>query len=781
MTFKTTTLGFAFAASMMTPIAAVAQNTDGDEEAVLDRIVVTSQKREQSVLEVPIAVSVIGGDFLEDRAVTDIRELTKLTPSVEFVTGASSRNSGFRIRGIGTPGFNEGITPTIGTVIDGVVLGRQSSGLVNLIDLERVEVLRGPQGTLFGASTTGGVFNIVTRQPSDEFELAADATYASYDDLRLRGTVSGPISEGNLSGRLTAYYQDKEGWIDNVTTGEDVNGREEIGARGKLLFTPDESWEVLLIADIMERDGTCCIATIRDFNNVLPDFIPFYGPITAGPGNRETSENFQTGEDQNEWGLSLQADKTLGNDVILTSITAHRSWEISDVIDADFSPLTLIHFEDDGFPSDGLDANQFTQEFRVTSPSGQDFEWLLGAFYMNQEIDRPTRFRGALLPFPLPIAPGVEITIPETYQEFDDRTIITENTAIFVHGSYDLNEQWEVFGGLRYSDIEITMEDFTRPGSTPLPLNLVLGPPLTIDEASTSDDALSGTAGIRFSPNENTSIYASYSRGFKGPALDVEVAGFDEAALLARGNGSIDAALAIPSETVDAYEIGLKTVLADGRVRLDTAIFQSDFTDFQASTFNPDLGVFVLQNAGELETRGFEVTASATLSDAFNVYGNLAYVDATFGSFTNGPCYNGQPVGTGPDECTPEGFQDLTGERLNSSPEWFFSGGGDYTVGLGDLDLSFILDASYRSDQVLTITQDPAAEQDAYWLVDAAISLDGLASDRVSVQVFGKNIFDEDYALAIGNTVSLLPTANNGHIQWLGEPQTFGIQLRFQY
>jgi iron complex outermembrane recepter protein len=741
----------------------------------VEEVIVTAQKRSERLIDVPVAVSVVSGSGLEDRAITDIRELTKLAPSLQFVGIQSSRNAGFRIRGIGTSGFNEGVNPTIGTVVDGVVLGRQSSGLADLIDLERVEILRGPQGTLFGASTTGGLVNIVTRGPTADTQIGLDLQAGSYGLAAARATISGTLVPEKVTGRLSGFVATEEGWIDNIVTGKSGNGRDEWGLRGKLDFQISSDFKLRLNADYRDRTSTCCVPTLRDFNGVSPAFIPTFGPVTPSSSNRTTTENLQTGEDLTEWGAGAEVTWDIG-DLTLTSITSYRDWTLADRFDADLTPRTILHFETTGFPLNVVNADQFSQEIRLANASGNKFEWLIGGFYFVQNLDRPTRFRGTLFD------PLVGAGIPESYREFDRRQLETKNVAAFASGSYDLTETTEVFGGIRYTQIDLEMSNFERPASTPFPLGALLGPPLFIPKAATSDEDVSGNIGLRYKPSRNITYYGSWTRGYKGPALDIELGGLTLAQLNARAGGDLNKALTIAPETVDALELGFKGVLLDQRLRLDATIFDSQFEDYQTSAFDSSFGRFVLQNAGDLHTRGAELSASLQATPSLSVYGNLGYVKATFESYTNAACYNGQAIAPG--QCRLVGtsrVQDLTGKTINNAPEWSFNGGAEWKAAVGgDLELSFVLDASWRSDHSTNSNQDPIAFQDAFWLVDGSVSL-GKASDQSwSLQAYVKNATDQDYSVVITNIPSATPTVSNGHMQWLGAPRTFGVQVRIR-
>lgn len=721
----------------------------GIDDRHIDLIIVTSQKREQTLLDVPVSVTALSGDALRRSAITDITEIVNLVPGFDFTRTQETRNAGFRVRGVGTQTFNEGVIGSVGTVVDGVTLGRQAQGLNNLIDIERVEVLRGPQGTLFGASTTAGLVNIVTKAPTDEFEGMVDLEYGSFNTYKVRGSMSGPIAGDAVTGRLTGYVTGSDGHGgENVLTGEDINGRDEFGFRGKLNIEASDTVNLLFIADVSSIDSECCEPTLRSGTSTFG----FFEDGFANEGNRDTiTDGQQMSETQDTWGLSLTADIEIGSHT-LTSVSSYRDWELSAGLDIDSIPSNFLNFA-------GTDnaTEEVQQELRITSPDDQDFRYIGGIYYFKQDLERFSEFTGAFLG----ALGGAELT------ETQDITYSLETLAFFGQANYDLTEKWEVYGGLRYTDMSMEVDHLSPAGTGFVaPLNIVLVP--KDYEIDHSDAGWSGTLGAKYKISDDATFFASYTRGYKGIALNIEGGPLTQAEIDADPD-----ALRVDAETVDSYEVGFKSYFNDRRVNINGSIFYSAFDNFHSNSFDPETNSNILSNAGGLTTQGAELEVFARLTNNFDISAAVAYIDATFDDFQGAPCYSGQTVAEG---CV-DGFQDLSGKQLNNSPEWFLSGSVQYTSQFLNTDWeSFVRgEISYRTEVFTNVNQDPLAVQDGYALLNASVGLTS-PDAKYRLSLFGKNLTDENYAYNIQRTLSQVGI-DGGTTHFLAPPATWGVSL----
>ena len=358
---------------------------------VSDDIIVTAQKRTESAQDVPISLTVISAAALERSNYNEFNDIQRFSPGLVITDSSNSRATGVTIRGIGTSTFSDAIEQSVGIVIDGVVIGRVPGAISDLVDVERVEVLRGPQGTLFGKNASAGVISIVTRQPTNTFEALGSISYATLDEIKLFGAVSGPIVADKVLARISGYRNTRDGLITNVRTGQDLNNRNEYGFRGKLLLKPVETLDITLAGDYSRRDQRCCTWTTRDITpgNFIGAIQRGVG-VVAGPQNNQVNlggDQAFKGADTPDayqrstiWGVSGEANLDLGA-VSLTSITAFRKWNGQDDLDADQTPLPLLVFN-----RGTTRQRQFTQELRLTSPADQFISYVAGGFYFKQHM-----------------------------------------------------------------------------------------------------------------------------------------------------------------------------------------------------------------------------------------------------------------------------------------------------------------------------------------------------------------------------------------------------------
>ncbi len=715
--------GAGFCALLMaTP--ADAQSGPADD-SVVSEIVVTAQKREERLQDVPVAVSVVSGAAIAASGAVNLEGAQYLVPTLNFRKSGTTINQSLFLRGVGTSTFSIAGEPSISTVVDGVVYSRAGEAFSDLIDLDRLEVLRGPQGTLFGKNTSAGVVNIVTKRPGDELGGFLEAGYASNGgEYRLRGAVDVPLS-AQVKSRVTAFYGAYGGNIRNVTRGTRVNGYEHWGVRAVVTAAVSEALSLTVIADYRKSDDDCCAELI---GTVPANLTATVLPTPRGDKTRQVAQDLVTATVEKSGGVSLQADWDVAGQTV-TYIGSYREYDNTEIRDGDWLPNAYVGFNQlhDLGPQT---SNTLTQELRLTSPADQTITYVLGAYYSRAETERTFTRNDivcSLTPTPTVITPcstaGTTITRPTGTATFGSTF---KNFALFGQGVYNLTDQLRLIGGLRYTSDKLSVfhgrvSALTGPGIQPS-----FGP-FTADQ---SNDNLSGKAGIQYDIVPETTFYATYARGYKGPAYNVF---FN---LTATGTNPIEA------ETADSYEVGMKNTILDGKLILNLAGYYAKYNNFQAN--NPDIvaGVLVTRftNAGTISTRGGELDLIYRPMRDLNVTGGLAYTDAHIDQFklpTNGVITGVVPSGT----------------QLAYAPKWKGSLGMDYRIRTGAaVDVVLGAQGSYQSKQLSQLDASQAIRTATtihdYAMVDLSAAIVD-TDERYRVTFIIKNLFDESFASAI--------------------------------
>ena len=769
------------AAALLAAFAAQAQNPNdltaaaeapNREPEQLETITVTAQKIVQDIREVPLAVSVVEGTTLDRSLTVNTQSLQFMTPSLTFGQSSSRRGSSLRIRGIGTAAFSDGVEQSVGTVVDGVTMGRQAQGFVDMFDIDRIEVLRGPQGTLFGKGSSAGLINVITRNPTDTFEGSGEVSLTDENANDARATISGPISPG-ITARLALRHADREGFSRNVTKGTKVDGKEEMGLRAKVNIAPSDTWSLLLSADWSKADSECCNLLPRsaspNFQNLLiRNGLRLNGrpsnTIVPSPSNREVSVNAKTGTEDSGFGWSATfASQLLGAD--FTSITAQRHFDVADFVDADSSPINV-------FDTSGTDSQieQISQEFRLSG--GDDaLTWLTGVYFFDQSVDSALG-QGGRLQLIGPLGPN---GFPTDLITTVDSVIDTRSLALFGQGTWQLGNDFDLTAGLR---AERNTLDAVQTQIARFPL-VGGGLSFTLPSAqfpnvdtNVSDSALSGKLALGYRFSDETRSYFSVTRGYKGPAFDT----------LARSRLiQVQNLRALEPEVPTQLEAGLRSTLLDNRVQLNLTAFRTITKDYQAPNFDPASFSFVLQNAGELRSQGLELEVLARPSSALDLTFNMAYIDAIFDQFLNVDCFPGQTaaqgcvrVGTDPANGAAINAQNISGKPLNNSPKFSGNIAAEYSFDLLGLRSFVRGEVAARGPVTFAINQNPRTRQGGYALANLYF---GVEEERYTAQFFVKNVFDRNYAENIFNTpIDLLFES-----QVLGEPRTYGVRFAYYF
>ncbi len=713
------------ASASIAALASAPQAWAAEAANEISEVVVTAQKREQKLQDVPLAVSVISGDTVAAKGAVNLEGAQYLVPTLNFRKSGTTINQSLFLRGVGTSTFSIAGEPSISTVVDGVVYSRAGEAFSDLIDIDRLEVLRGPQGTLFGKNTSAGVINIVTKRPGDDFGGYVEGSYFSGgDEYRLRGAVDVPFSD-KVKGRFTAFYGNYDGNIHNRATGDRVNGYEHWGVRGVIVADPTDDLSLTFIADYRKSDDDCCAEVI----GTLPTNLAAGAlPTPRADKSRDISQDLVTSTKEESKGISLQADWSVAGQT-LTYIGSYREYDNTEIRDGDWlaqAYVGLNQLHDIG-PQTG---ETQTHELRLTSPSGQFFTYVAGLYYSKADSERIFTRNDlvcTVTPTPTVLTPcttaGAVITRPTGTADFGSTF---KNFAAFGQGELNLSDRLRVLVGLRYTNDDLSVfhqrvSALTGPGIQPS-----FGP----FTASTSNDNVSGRLGVQYDVSSDVKAYATYARGYKGPAYNIFYN------LTATGTNVIEA------ETADSYELGLKNTLLDGRMTLNLAAYYAKYENFQAN--NPDVvaGVLVTRftNAGTVSTRGAELDMAFRPMADLNISGGLAYTDAKIDQFklpTNGVITGVVPSGT----------------SLPYAPKWKGSLGADYRWRTGGaFDWTLGVQGSYQTKQISQLDASAAIRQattiKGYGIVDLTFGMIE-ANDKYRVLVQVKNLFDESFASAI--------------------------------
>ena len=690
----------------------------------LSEIIVTATKRAQRLQDVPVAVTAVSGQTLERSNFREASDIQYLAPNVTFSsTNPVANGGGYQIRGVGTQTYDSGVEQTVGLVVDGVIIGLpRDPGATGFADVERVEVLRGPQGTLFGKNASAGVIQIVTKAPRlEQTSGELNLSYGERDEQIARGSVNLPLGT-TAAVRLSGFYNSQDGAIPYaVRKSGHVGDRENSGVRGKLLWQPSDKLAITVAADYQK--GFARDAPIIHTLGVNPRYNNLFAAFPTKPGP-DTYISFQDGDwraDTKVRGVSGQADYKLG-DFTLTSITAYRKSQMTQLSDIDHAPIDIFNFSDGG-----LDSDQFTQEFRITSPSGGKLEYVAGLYYLDTHVEGWTTQKGDFLKF----STGSAAYPPAVLYGERDQKNHTKSYAAYGQATYAITDVFKLIGGLRYTNDEVSGSLVVKPVAGYFTYGTLM--PYS---GEVKADNVSGRVGAQFQPSRDLMVYATYATGYKGPAIDSL-------------NGQIKR---VKPETVESYEAGVKSTLWEGRMILNASIYRSDFTDFQAQALDltsatPRLG---LTNAGLMRAQGIEVETTIKLAEGLTVGGSVSYNDAQFKDYT-GACYTGQPTSTTVGQgCyalpgSPGTFvANYAGARLTNSPKWSYNLNAAYERSLtAELKLDASVNWLWRDDSY-AITADPKSMVKAYGMLNANIGV-GRDNGAWRLGLYARNLLDKRF------------------------------------
>ena len=736
------------------------------QEGVIEEIIVTAYKRAESIQNVPISITAFSRDFLAENGVLLIEDVSRMTPNFSINAGPRPTNNRITIRGIGSVG-NSAIESSVGVFNDGVYYPRPGSVIGMLLDVETFEVLRGPQGTLFGRNTVAGALNITTHNPSAKTEGVIELGVGDYDAYELGGMYNAALSD-SVAARVAFKYVDRDGFGTNTYDGEMFGARDDFLARGKVLFDPGDRLSLLITADYAEINLEGNAVELLNSTST-PVFeattTALYGssPMTEDSYDWNINQVHTDRLKDEQQGVSLDINYEYDNGLALRSITSHREWEAdnanSDIrIPADLAPATT------NFRTD-----TFSQEIQLISPAGNTLDWLAGLYYYQEDYDiDETRSAGDSFCDPTISAISAEAGDLCLASEQEDAIVTTfsqelDSIALFGQITWNISDTWDATLGLRWS-ADKKNGDFDDQVNNP-----VVGQfhARETTQGMKRDDAkTTGFANVNWHVTEDVMLFATWSTGYKS-------GGFNSSG----GAEALGEERRIfgPEESMN-YELGVKSKLLDGSMTANATLYRTDLDNFQ------DLGFdglsFVVINAGEVRQQGIEADINWVPIDPLRIVAGIGYLDSEYLSFKGAPPLPGGVV------------QDLTGERRNFSPEWQTSLAVDWTKGFAD-GLEWFVGAnwSWVDEQNVgsSSNNNPQSMQDSFSFINARAGLRAADGDW-GVTLFGNNLTDDDYCQAmfdqaVGELLGAVDATNNTSVQRcvLSAPQTWNLKATFRF
>jgi iron complex outermembrane receptor protein len=760
------------ASAALASLASAAHAQSAAPATTVEEIIVTGTKQAQNIQNVPASVLVVSAAALERGNARDFDDLPRLAPSLTISKTTQPANNSINIRGIGTYAFSIATQPSVAVVIDDVPQAFQAAAFAALVDVQQVEVLRGPQSTLFGKAASAGVVNITTEAPSKTFTAKADALVTDDHERRLQASVSGPVSD-TVAVRLAANYSTYRGNILNLTTGSWQNGTTDYTLRGKIAWSPNDRFTATLSPYYTKTDGTCCapaqyfLSPGVTFSRANLPASTILAGITPGKNNRLTRLDLDTEGFAEDYGTGLRLVYDLPNGGSLMSISSYDKYRLedfkdSDSSDFDFRGLTVggVNFATapKGGVGDGgsFDVKTITQELRLTSASDSRFRYVAGLFYSKTDSTRDyVRGSNTHGSFNGVIFNGLQ-QLPTT-NSLVYSTYLTNSTsktyAAFAQGSYDLTSKLTVIGGLRYHHETLSYDFLDRDtGVTYGKPGCSTNTPTASLKISTcdSDSVVTGKAAVQYRFTPGFMVFANAAKGYKGLAYDLTSILTTRTPTTAVGScfglpvaDCVASRQPVPPETSKSYETGFKGSFFDRRLTWNMTAFYEEYLHFQAQSRDLDLGQNILQSLGKVTSKGVE-TEVAVYAGGLTLNANGGYNIARMDDFPSAPCFAAQTAAEG---CV-GGRQNLSGRGLPNAPKWNASLTGQYDWRLNAQYGAFI-QANYRwqSDVSFSLVQDPDAVQEAFGIFNLGA---GVQTDRWKVSVFANNLFDKSYALTKG-------------------------------
>ncbi|SEH11189.1 Outer membrane receptor proteins, mostly Fe transport [Sphingopyxis sp. YR583] len=748
------------ASALASPGIAFAQDTaPAEDQGGLEEIIVTAQKRAEGLSDVPISISAVSGKQVESYGQTNLEQISSSVPNLKITQTAIANR--IAIRGIAS-GDNKGFEQSVAMFVDGVYYGRDQLSRLPLVDMERVEVLRGPQPTLFGKNAIAGAVNITTRSPTDEFEGSVSGLYEfNHKEFQLTGVLSGPLSEG-IEARVVGYHRSMDGYFYNQKLDRDEPNVDEYYFRGKLELDkggPFAAELKLEYADFeMKGQPRDVFGAVGNYNTV------FQGPFFVSTTPDYVREDNGYESKNKVFGATLNADLEVGEHT-LTSVSSLLDYKTREIVDVDFSGISFL---------DGTnlreDYRQFSQELRLTSPGGEAFNYIAGVYYQHAKLDVQdfTRFNSTFLALGAPFNALGDTRNDRDYAQKSDLI------SAFAQGELSVTDQLRITAGARFNHEK-------KSGSRSLaivqgPLNtfnpLIVAATfraLNIEAHSVSgklsEDSFNPMVNVQYDATDDLMLYASYAKGTKAGGFDIRSNSLPGSTTVAKPG-----AFMFEDESADNFEAGLKY---KGRnVAFNLSLYRTDYKDLQVNIFDGTLN-FNVRNAAEARTQGVEADFRAALAQGLTISGAVAYLDFKFSNFTDGQCYYLQTPGA-------NGFCDYSGKRNALSPKWSGNLNLDYTTPVTtNMKVAFNVNADFSSSYIASANLDPRTHQDGYVKLGARLAL-AQVDDRWEVALIGRNLTNQrilQTASSMPLATTITRNAGNAYNGIVDRPRTIAVQL----
>jgi iron complex outermembrane receptor protein len=723
------------------PVWAQSVAAEGSDAQTLNEIVVTAQRRAENLKEVPLSVTVATAADLDANNFTDPAQLPYLVPTLQVTSYQGSPGAtNFSVRGVGTQSFSNLVEPSVATVIDGVVMGRPEMGVMSFSDLERVEVLSGPQGMLFGKNASAGLVNIVTVRPQlNETDFQVHSSFGELSNgvdnptqFIARATANLPIGT-TAAARITGFYSDTQPFIRDVFADIGDYGEKQAGIRAKFLFEPTDDLSLYFSADWTESTGVGTGAFTARAAGPTSGLLPFDQAlgIVPGPTNVEVGSNASTTLHYGVGGAQLEADYKFDGGLSLTNILAYRQYNSPAQIDFDLTQVNILDYA-----ANVYHLTQITDELRLASNGSGPLTWQAGLYFYNGVSDRTDTDRGLLNLGPPP--PG-----DITWLGLDSRSdLLTQSYAAYGQGTYKFTDQYRLTVGARVTNDEL--HDLAGNGAPLYPISVSGTPgPVSYDERINHTN-VSWRTSFQDDFTRDLMGYATIASGYKGPGFNLAWAGHPGAA-------------PVGPETSMDYEIGIKSTFFQ-TLTLNASLYYEEFKDFQTQSYlpgpTPGSGTDIVQNAGRLSAKGIEAQAQWNATGNLKFSAGFNYNEAVYAEFPLAPCYPGQTAAQG---CA-AGFVNASGNNLTNAPRWTGTLAGDFHQPI-NADLTALVHADVYSLSAVNFSPnlDPSTAQSGYTLFNASVGLGG-AHERWKASLFCRNCFDRRFVTFIGNNPAGGPT-----------------------
>ncbi|KAB5622673.1 TonB-dependent receptor [Pseudomonas putida] len=735
-----------------------------EQDAKLGTVTVNARRREETSQSVPTPISVLGSETLETQRIYRVQDLQQLVPSTN-VAYVHARQSSISIRGLGNNPASDGLEGSVGVYLDNVYLGRPGMAVFDLLDVEQLEVLRGPQGTLFGKNTTAGVLNITTRKPTFQREGSVQSSLGEDGYWQTQGSFSGPITD-TLAGRISAYRTEDDGYVKNLYNGDDLNGGKRQGFRTQLLFKPSDTFNLRWIGEYNEEDSNNGILSLYSTGPTI-NGVNRYESLASQAGatlvsGKKRKVNFDADQMVKvfQGGTSVEANWTLPNDFTLTSITAYRWW--------DFTPRN-----DDGLNvpaayNAGVSVRdkQYSQELRLASPTGGFFDYVLGAYYFKQDLDNKSfTYYGPQADIWNATPAGALANVTT----LGNGHIDTDSYALFAQGTWHLTERLDFTAGVRGTYEEksawVTRDDpFGGAAVTGAAATARQGRVGAYDSGDLSQYSFapSGLLSLSYRFNDEVLGYASLSHGEKSGGVNLTVG-----AAPRLGTDSLQ----VGTERINNAELGVKSTLLDNRLQLNANLFWAQVHGYQANVYDQVNRVQYLANAGSVRSRGFEFEATAVPLRGLTLNFNGSWNDVRYTEYKDAPCPPEVSLANAAATC------DLSGHQVVGASKYIANLNAQYKWQLAERIEPYVT-ASYafRSRAVGTIDDSDYGQIPSYAIVNLSTGVRLDQGDGVlDLSLWVKNAGDKTYFTSLWNS------ANGGYAGVLGTPRTVGATARYDF